>query len=214
MNTDGYIDKLDYNSSNIQLNIKIPHYKYVDTVLKTYSYEELMWLFLNTPSPSKEISESYAVLTNLKKVCNVSDYSWLHIGDGAYARTAGLFAFLSKSENYSIDPAINTTKLTKWIEKYNVKRFYFSKNKFQDDNEILDEIEKPYGIVCVHAHVNLEEVDKKYPDWKYLYTNPCCMPGIQKFNEKYLKENRISKIVHKMDFGILSNLREVIIYKK
>lgn len=203
-----------FNDVGVRVDIKVPHYRYVDSVLSRNSYEELMWLFTRATSSTKEISESYAALNNLKKVCDVSKYSWLHIGDGAYARTTGLFTFLTKSENYAIDPAINRERLSSWVEKYNVQRFHFSKTKFEDENGILEKISRPYGIACVHAHVNLEEVDKKYPDWEFLYTNPCCMPGTQKFSEKYMKENNIVEVIHRVDYGILSNLREVIVYKK
>lgn len=209
--------------------VQLPHTKYVDKVLRSTSYEELMWKFLDAESPSKEISESYAAFSNLKKICLVNASTWLHIGDGAYSRTGSIFAFFSKSLNISIDPALNLEKSRVWRERFNgrIKGIYGTKSKFEDIGEPTiqmliktysdfdkREYSNQYNICCVHAHVNLEEVDKQYPNWTFLYTNPCCKPHNQLFTEKYMKENHIVKIVDKLDMGILSEKRHVVIYKK
>ena len=212
-----FTPKIFYKGNDINIELKQPHTKYLDKVLSRHSYEELMWLFCKAGSPSKEITESYAALSNLKKVCQVSDYSWLHIGDGGYARTGAIFAFMTKSINISIDPDLNMEYMTNWKVKHNVKKLGLAKCKFQDlynHNEYTTARNRPHGIVCVHAHVNLEEIDRHFPNWKYLYTNPCCKPNVQRFNEKYLNENNIEILIHRDDWGIFSQYREVIIYKK
>jgi len=206
---------LRYNSQTAV--IQLPHYKYVDKVLRSNSYEELMWRFMEADSPTKEISESYAAFSNMKKICNVSNYNWLHIGDGGYTRTASIFAFFSKSLNFSIDPALNMDKFNKWQEKYRIQRIFLFAYKFEEflnpPKEAFGNI-LPYNICCVHAHVELEKLDKHFPNWKYLYTNPCCYPQLQEFSLEYMKENNIYKMVDKLDLGILSERRKVIIYKK
>lgn len=221
-------ERIRYNSSTAV--IQLPHYKYVDKVLRSSSYEELMWRFMEAESPAKEISESYAAFSNMKKVCRVDNFTWLHIGDGGYTRTAAIFAFFSKSLNFSIDPAINEDKYIKWVNKYNVTGIYSLKGKFEDFSKqfVLDSINfenlfddlfdinypKKYNICCVHAHVKLEEVDQHFPNWSYLYTNPCCIPQQQTFSDDYMDKNHIYKITDKDDMGILSERRRVIIYKK
>ena len=200
---------ITYNSQTAVINL--PHYKYVDKVLRSSSYEELMWICMNPDSPTKEISESYGAFSNLKRFTRINDNNWLHIGDGSMARTAAIFTMFSKSENYSIDPNIAIPgKLETWINKHNIKRLYPVKSKYEEADLQLDN----YNIVCVHAHVDLEEVDSKFPNWTYLYSNPCCYPQKQSFSDEYMKEHNIVLLLDKIDLGILSERRRVLIYKK
>ena len=200
---------VNYNSQTAIVNL--PHTKYVDKVLRSSSFEELRELFINAESPAKEISESYAAFSNLKKVCNVSDSTWLHIGDGGWSRTAAIFTFFSKSVNYSIDPAISP-RINDWVEKWKVLRFCALKMKYENFQLVNNPFS--FNICCVHAHVDLAEVDQHFPNWTYLYSNPCCMPSKQVFSKEYLRDNNIELIVQRTDLGILSEKREVYIYKK
>lgn len=202
-----------YNSQTAV--IQLPHYKYVDKVLRSHSYEELMWRFMDAESPAKEISESYACFSNMKKVCRINNFNWFHIGDGGYTRTAAIFAFFSKSMNWSIDPQLNINKFVDWMKKYNVKNIFPIKYKFEDEFVNLAPYDTtPYNITCVHAHIDLMEVDKKFPNWVFLYTNPCCYPQKQTFPAEYMKDNNIVLIQDRMDLGILSERRRVLIYHK
>lgn len=202
------------NYSGGTVVIPLPHYKYLDKVLRSSSYEELMWRFMEAEHPAKEITESYAAFHWMKKHCLVHKYNWLHIGDGGHTRTAAIFAFFSKTLNYSIDPALNIKKFLDWLKRYNVTGVEAYNRKFQDLSEKVIPRDKFYNITCVHAHVDLEEVDQHFPNWYYLYTNPCCKPHQQKFSQKYLEENNISLIFEEQDLGILSDCREVLIYRK
>jgi len=210
---------ITYNNQTAVINL--PHHKYADRVLRSNSYEELFWRFKDAESPIKEVTESYAALSNLKKICIISNANWLHIGDGAHTRTAAIFAFFSKeNNNFSIDPALNIEKFDAWQKRYNVSGIIPVKKKFQDFShrdmcELLNTSFIPtYNICCVHAHVKVEEVDKQFPYWTYFYTNICCLPAQQSFSEAYMKEHNIVEILRKQDMGILSHQREVIIYKK
>ncbi len=198
------------NGTEVEINV--PHFKYVDRVLRRNCYEEMMWLFMKASAPSKEVSESYAALSNLSKCCDVSSIDWIQIGDGRFSRTSAMFAFMSKSRNISVDPNINTEFIDNWKNKYNVRNLEIVKSKFQDADIELGN--NDYGIVCVHSHVSLVEVDKKFPNWKYLLTIPCCMPRAQVFNEEYAANNGIVEIINRKDYGILSPKRNVIVYKK
>lgn len=196
--------------------INLPHTKYLDKVLRSKSYEELMWRFLPAESPSKEITESYAAFSNIKKVCLIHQSNWLHIGDGAHTRTAAIFTFNTKCVNFSIDPALNMDKFEQWKTRYNVKNLIALKNRYEEvDPEYIKSFnDKGYNICCVHAHVTLEDVDRKFPEWTFLYTNPCCQVQNQTFSKKYMKDNNIIEVVNREDLGILSDKRQVIIYKK
>ena len=213
----------DENIAHVQL----PHTKYVDKVLRSNSFEELWSRFKDAESPSKEISESYAAFSNLKKICNISANTWIHIGDGGHTRTAAIFAFFSKSLNLSIDPAINEEKYSNWYNKFKPKGIMACPQRYEyvpehsiekviDHKSVEDEYlySTIYSICLVHAHVKIEEVDKQYPHWTYLYTNPCCKPETQMFTEDYMKKHGIVKRVDRIDLGILSDKRRVIIYKK
>jgi hypothetical protein len=207
---------VNYNSQTAVVNL--PHNKYIDRVLRSNSAPVLLERFADAVSPSKEISESYAAFSNLKKVCQVSDFTWLHIGDGAYTRTAAIFSFFCKSMNISIDPSINVNKFIDWKMKYDVKNMEIFAGIFKhferSNRWFFRDVKEKYSICCVHAHVNLKEVDRNFPDWEYLYTNPCCNPHIQMFSEKYMTEKSIVKIVDRIDLGISSHERKVVIYKK
>lgn len=209
-------DLVTYNSQTAV--IQLPHTLYIDWLLKRNCFEELRELFTDCDAPAKEISESYSAYHQLKKICNIFNLNWLHIGDGSRARTGALFTFLTKSDNISIDPNIRLDILQTWNEKWNVIGLDFWNCKFEDfDIEYLKSFfdnSKKYSITCVHAHVDLEEVDKKFPNWKYLYTSVCCYPSKQKFSKEYMKDNNIIEIVNKLDMGIISERREFAIYKK
>lgn len=202
-----------YNSQTAV--IQLPHFHYVDWLLKKNCFEELRELFINCDHPGKEISESYSAWHQMKKICRIFDYNWLHIEDGSRARTGALFSLSTKTINISIDPNTRTDLLDRWRSKWKIKDFYFYNMKFEDFPIInIHLYDKPYSITCVHAHVNLEEVDKKFPNWTYLYSSICCYPSKQKFSEKYMEENNIKCLVNKLDMGIISPEREIAIYKK
>ncbi len=192
--------------------IDLPHNGYIDWLLRSNSYEGLMRIFKTADSPSKEISESMSALLNMRKFVKISDTPWLHIGDGSMARTASVFAFFSKSENYSIDPLLKTDILFDWIAEHNVQRLHLLKSRIEDSDMWI--LPPTYNITCVHAHVNLEDIDKHCPGWSYLYTNPCCHPNQQTFNNDYMKAKGIITLVDKLDLGISSERRRVVIYKK
>lgn len=210
-----------YNSQTAV--IQLPRFDYINWLLKRNCFEELNELFRDADSPAKEISESYSAYHQLKKICHIGNMNWIHIGDGSRARTAALFSLLTKSGNISIDPQIRTDILQEWINKYDINRFGYIKDRMESMFVNIDSIykystnidkTKEYGITCVHAHINLEEVDNKFPNWKYLYTSVCCYPSKQKFSKEYMLKNNIIEIVNKLDMNILSERREFAIYKK
>lgn len=191
--------------------------KYLNSFLEKKCAGDLLYLFHQSKNPAKEISESYGAYRNMKEFINVNDLSAANIciGDGSLCMTGVLLSFLTKNFNICIDPLINKIKMDDFVEKKNVKRFMTIKSKFQDVNINLKEdfFIDSYNIICVHAHVNIEEVVKKFPNWNYLYTNPCCKRDKQTFSLKFQRENNIVPVLAGVDHEILSDKNEVIIYK-
>lgn len=186
---------------------------YVNSVLRKNSFEELRELFVNTTEPTKEISESYACIKNLLDYITLDDKYILHIGDGSWCRTGLMSTFHTKSINFSVDPDANKGgRLPSFLQRWRVKNFDFASSKFEDIE--IDTKGRDLVITGVHAHVNAVEVDKKFPNWKYFYINPCCKRSTQIFPESYCKTHGIELILHKQDFNILTPMNEVFIYKK
>jgi hypothetical protein len=192
------------------VTINLPHNRYVDRILRSNSFEVLRHIFMNADSPCKEISESVAAFHNLKRFTQITGKDWLHIGDGGWCRTAAIFTMYSKSTNTSVDPMLNLEKIGAWIQKYNITGLTPIKSKFEEITMDLS----PYNITCVHAHVDLRDVDKLFPNWTYLYSNPCCYPSTQSFPDDYMEKHGIICLKDDIDLGILSERRRVLVYKK
>ena len=189
--------------------------KYINSYLSKHCSSELQSLICQSKNPLKEISESYGAYKNLAPFIDIKnrDHAYLCIGDGSLCITGAMFAFLTKGQSISIDPLANLDKLAYWTYYHRVENFVVQKMRFEEiDTSILNG--RKYTIVCVHAHVNLESVNKKVPNWDYLYTNPCCKRDQQTFTLQYQKENFISCIVCDRDANILSDKNEVLIYRK
>lgn len=157
---------------------------YLSGFLKLNCSGQLMELFSQSANPYKEITESMCAYKNAREYINIKNSSeiFIMVGDGSLALTGSLFAFLTNGDALSIDPKLNLEKVCHWREREKVKRIHFCSTKFQEfaenfRNYIPMDIKKyPYNLICVHAHVNLEELHKFLPNWKYLFTNPCCNP--------------------------------------
>jgi len=186
--------------------------KYVNYVIRKNSFVELSELFQNTEEPTKEISESYGCYKHLSNATTLKDKTIIHIGDGSWCRTGLIFSFYDKCHNISIDPDANKTgRLTKFLEKWNVRNFEFSKGRYEDfDNSQINDC----IITMVHAHVTITEVIKKFPNWEFIYTNPCCKRGQQMFSEEFLKNNKhIQLVSYGRDEAILTEKNEYFVYK-
>jgi hypothetical protein len=186
---------------------------YVDELLKKNCYSQLHPLFVRCNNPAKEISESMAAFKHLSKLIKFDGgVTNFHIGDGRYCRTGALFSFLTKSINVSIDPIINVEEMKRWIVEEGIRdNFEFNAIGFQGFEFLSNE--KIYNLVCVHSHVDLVKLVKKFLHWQYLYTNPCCKPKAQVFTVQFMEQNNISVVLAGIDAKILSEKNEVFIYK-
>lgn len=201
---------LKYDSEFV--TVPIPTAKYLDRLLYMNCFEELWSLFRLAEKPAKELTESYAFIHNMKRKINLTNKTIFHIGDGAHARTGIMSSYLTQTNNISIDPQINHN-LELFLNKWKTRNFCFYKGKYEDfvkNNSIL---ENEYILSCVHAHIDLEELVQLFPKWSYLYTNICCYPEKQTFSKKFMKNNNIVIVEDKLDLGILSPQRRIVIYK-
>jgi hypothetical protein len=186
--------------------------RYVREYLKKDCSGQLQELFSQSNNPYKEIAESMAAFTHIQNVIDVTDRnnSFYCIGDGSLCLTGALLAFLTKGEAVSIDPVINIEKVGSWIDRHNVQRFIFNKSKYQDCPAHMD---KPHILILVHAHVNLEELVRYFPSWKYIYSCPCCNPIDQTFSLAYQKKNDISVVLAGRDIEMITPKNDVFIYR-
>jgi len=191
--------------------------KYINAYLSKLASCDLQSLFSQSRNPLKEISESYGAYKNLSQYIDIREPNSgiLCIGDGSLAMTGALFAFLTKGFSVSVDPLLNESKVNKWKTDIGVKNFVTYKKLYQEvSSTIFDEFStNQYSIACVHAHVNIADVVKKFNNWKYLYTNPCCHRERQTFSLEFQRENNIQVIQYGVDNNILSDKNEIVVYK-
>lgn len=183
--------------SILQLNVELPRYKYLNTVIGRDCFEEIHWLlktFGKSASAAKEITESYSAIANLDKTFRRIQESGkkplvIHVGDGSRFLTGAMTTLNTKSFNLSIDPNARVDIFTKWQEKFRIRDLKVVNKVWQEaDQDILDyldEIRDTAGyspeiiVTCVHGHVDLREFLKSLPWWRICYSLACCCPKNQ-----------------------------------
>lgn len=148
--------------------------------MRRESFEALWPLFSHATKPAKEMTESFSALVHLRPwmesqtACRV-----IHVGDGAHARTAALFALKSRSENISVDPLLNEKLVAAWQDTYKVRGLSFKRARIEDEVDRLNQLpEMPVAVTFVHAHVNVDRVLLALK-WDVAFTLSCCVPGKQ-----------------------------------
>jgi hypothetical protein len=192
--------------------------KYLNDYLEKWCSCDLHSLICQSRNPAKEISESMGAYVNLKSFIDRKDahHHYIFIGDGSLAITAALFAFLTKGKCIAIDPLLNNDKVNLWLHEKQVSNFFCFKTKFQDfaeDRLYEFTSNEKYTLICVHAHIDLVQLIDYFPNWDYLYTNPCCYKEKQTFSLAIQKERDIEVVKYCIDENILSDKNEVVVYK-
>jgi hypothetical protein len=174
---------------------------YLDRLMRRASFEAVWPLFAKAPRPAKELTESFSALEHLRpfmpkgQPCRV-----IHVGDGAHARTAAMFALKTEAENISVDPLINEPLVTAWRERFGVRRFTWHKAPIFDVVEQLNALPAlPVLVTFVHAHVTVDAVLSRLR-WDVAYTLACCLPGRQLSREH-------TPVASGSDAGVLSSGR-------
>jgi hypothetical protein len=186
--------------------------KYVREYLKKDCSAELQSLASALGNPAKEISESMAAVTHLRKAIHpCGNMNYVVIGDGTRCLTGALLAFLTKGNVWSVDPIINMQAVSNWVAEHGVLRFNPVPKKFEDAQiENLDN--NPVTLVLVHAHVSTCQVIQKFANWRFIYVNPCCYFKTQLLSTSYQDKFGIQCIYAGIDNNIASEKNEVFIY--
>jgi hypothetical protein len=162
-----------------------PSGNYLDRLMRRGSFEALWPLFAKATKPAKEMTESYSALCHLRpfmtkgQACRV-----IHVGDGAHARTAALFALKTEAENISVDPVLNERLVDAWRARFEVRRLTWYKSHIANVIDTLNALpEMPVLVTFVHAHVHVDEVLDRLR-WNAAFTLACCLPGHQLTNTR------------------------------
>ncbi len=160
--------------------VVVPNGAYLDRLMRRQSFEALWPLFAHATKPAKEMTESFSALQHLrphmptKGPCRV-----IHIGDGAHARTAALFALKTDADNISVDPLVNIPLVDAWRKRFGVRRFGWRKARAEAVADELNALpEMPVMVTFVHAHVPVDAI-LDLLRWDAAYTLACCVPGKQ-----------------------------------
>jgi hypothetical protein len=157
-----------------------PDAGYLDRLMRRQSFEALWPLFSNAQKPAKEMTESFSALEHLRPLMNDRQpCRVIHVGDGAHARTAALFALKTKAENISVDPSLNVALVERWRDRFGIRRLSWRKAAIEDVTEQLNALPPlPVFVTFVHAHVPVDEVLARLR-WQAAFTLACCVPGHQ-----------------------------------
>jgi hypothetical protein len=185
---------------------------YVRDYLKKRCSSELQALASTLNNPAKEISESMAAACHLRKFIKPGgDMNYVVIGDGSRCLTGAFLTFLTKGNVWSIDPAINQQIVQGWMDTCSVLRFTPIPKRLQDV-QAEDIGKNPVTIVLVHAHVSTCQAIQKFPNWRFIYVNPCCFAETQLLNASYQDRYGIQCVYAGLDENIASEKNQVFIY--
>ena len=153
---------------------------YLDRLMRRDSFEALWPLFAKATRPAKEMTESFSALQHPRafmavgRPCRV-----IHVGDGAHARTAAMFALKTQAENISVDPLVNVKLIEGWRAQFGVSRLVWYKASIEEVAEQLNALPDMTVLVTfVHAHVHVDEILDRL-NWDAAFTLACCVPGHQ-----------------------------------
>lgn len=157
-----------------------PHSGYLDRLMRRDSFQALWPLFRHADQPAKEMTESFAALAHLRPLLPPSGpFRVVHVGDGAHARTAALFALKTRAENIAVDPALNEPLVAAWQQRHHIERFDWRKAAIE---HVVDELNAlavmPVFVTFVHAHVPVDRVLDRLR-WTASFSLVCCVPGHQ-----------------------------------
>jgi hypothetical protein len=183
----------------LEVHIPVPRHQYVNNVMRASCFEELWWLYKAATEPLKELSESYAAhrwLAGWRK----RPMTVIHVGDGARALTAAMFAFMTPHLNLAIDPLINEQQVSSWRDRFDVQRFDYFKGRVEDYP--LEQLPGPLLFTFVHAHVDVDRILARVPGrWLAAYTLACCSPASQLGHDHHTLEEG-------EDWNVLSSQRQ------
>lgn len=160
--------------------VEVSSSEYLDRLMRRGCFEALWPLFAKGQRPAKELTESYSALTHLRPLMNrKGPCRVLHVGDGAHARTAAMFALKTLANSISVDPELNLPLVDAWRARFGIVRLDRRKARIQQIAAELNALPPiPTFVTFVHAHVSVDEV-LALLHWDAAFTLACCLPGKQ-----------------------------------
>lgn len=179
MGTKGIVANIHEGASNITVALKKPSLRYLDELLQCNCAPDLieMKLFPN----AKEITETFACYRAVRDIgdwvrVDNPEIVLISVGDGGTPRTAATFAYRSRWDCWSIDPALGDK--TRWER---IERLHCVKDKIEHWN-VREQWgdEKIFGVVVVgvHSHAPLEaavSLAKTLSTRVAAVAMPCCV---------------------------------------
>lgn len=179
--------------------------QYLSELLSLACGPELLKLRLYPDA--KELTESFAAFNAVRKHMGSSflpddpTVTVICVGDGSLPRTAALFAFRTKWQCYAVDPQMRQPGV-QWggIDRLQAMTAKIEDCKFSADRVL---------VVCVHAHVGLEECIAVM-DWKKalgIVVMPCC----NYYSRLTMSDNQ-TPLAEYYDTGVVSPHRLIRVY--
>jgi hypothetical protein len=191
---------------------------YLDRLMRRQSFHALWPLFAKATKPAKELTESFSALEHLRPLMKrVGPSRVIHVGDGAHARTAALFAVKTEAVNISVDPLINETLVRQWRDEFGIERFEWRKSRIDHASAGLNSLSAlPVFVTFVHAHVHVDETLAGLR-WDAAFTLACCLPGNQLTSKgapheqgedaRVLSEDRMFQVLINPESALATRLR-------
>jgi len=161
-----------------------PPNKYHAQLINSFTSENIIGLFSRYKNASKEITESFALLSAAKTFVSepFNNVHTLIIGDGASPRTGAVFAYYTTTTVTSIDPNFNLDfyqKHSTQQEKmgYPIQRLTLIKSKIEDlKNTPIDCNHKTLLTIWPHSHADMNSLPVTNYLNRYDIALPCCIP--------------------------------------
>lgn len=195
------MERIETSEGILTINVRMPNLSRLDAFMRLACAGDL--LALKVFPNAKEISESMAAFAAVRFQAGNPEAmrapaTVVVVGDGATPRTAAMFAFRTRWNVISIDPALRLDP--RWSA---IKRLTIFPGKIEDWPGI--ETEEPVVVVAVHSHAPLEVAWEKVrtASRKIAVAIPCCVsqelpfPPVREFE----------------DFGIFSPKRLVRVWE-
>lgn len=153
--------------------------KYHKAFLSQFASENIIGLFSRYKGAAKEITESWGMLEAARKfIPGLDDCLVVIVGDGCSPRTGALFAYMTKAEVISIDPAFNMAHWEEHVQKqtamgFSPKRLRLIMDKLE--NVEIDCEGKPLLVIWPHSHANMNDGTLNNYSKRHDIAMPCCV---------------------------------------
>lgn len=153
--------------------------KYHKNLLESMSCENVIGLFSRYKGAAKEVTESWAMLEAANRyVLHLDSHQIIVVGDGCSPRTGAIFAYFTKAEVTSIDPAFNLAHWDEHVTKqtgagFSPQRLTVVKDYV--DKTSIDCGGRPALVIWPHSHAHMSECRPINCGPRTDIAMPCCV---------------------------------------